>query len=122
MTKPEDAPTVEAVGTPLEPPVRRRWRAPTAAPGELVMRWGKLPNESPDMCMAWGEGCSKRDGALLHYMLGSKRMRWRDGVPHFDPSFLEELETRGYDLTTLRFSVRKKQAHNAELTGRPALR
>lgn len=23
MTKPEDAPTVEAVGTPLEPPVRR---------------------------------------------------------------------------------------------------
>jgi len=76
------------------------------------MRWGKLPNEEPDMCTAWGAGLSKRDGALLHYMLASKRMRWRDGVPTFEPSFLEELEARGYDLTTFRFSVRKKQAPN----------
>jgi len=98
----------------LDRRVRRRWRAPKAAPGELLMRWGKLPHENPDMCMAWGEGCTRRDGGLLHYLLCSKRMTWKDGNPRFEPSFLEELEARGYDLTTLRFSVRKKEAPNGD--------
>ncbi len=102
--------------------VRRRWRAPTAAPGELAMRWGKLPHENPDMCMVWGEGCGKRDGALLHYLLCSKRMNWRGGKPNVEPSFLEELEARGYDLTTLRFSVRKKEAPNVEANRAPVPR
>lgn len=77
------------------------------------MRWGRLPNEAPGTCFAAGDGLSKRDMALLHYMLASKRMRWKEGAPTFEPSFLEELEARGYDLTTLRFSVRKKEAPNA---------
>lgn len=104
--------TTAADGRPFERRVRR-WRAPTAKPGELVMRWGRLPNEAPGTCFAAGDGLSKRDMALLHYMLASKRMRWKEGAPTFEPSFLEELEARGYDLTTLRFSVRKKEAPNA---------
>jgi hypothetical protein len=111
--------TKPAVGIPLDRMVRR-WRSPTAKPGELVMRWGKMPRDAPDMVMAWGAGCSKRDGALLHYMLASKRMHWTDGTLTFEPSFLDELEARGYDLTTLRFSVRKKEAPNAQLSGRAA--
>lgn len=102
-----------AVGIPVDRPVRRRLRAPTAAPGELMMRWGKMPHDAPDMCFSWGAGCSKRDGALLHWLLASPRKdyRYEDGVV-FEPSFLEELAARGYDLTTLRFSVRKKTTPN----------
>jgi hypothetical protein len=72
--------------------------------------------------MVWGEGCGKRDGALLHYLLCSKRMNWRGGKPNVEPSFLEELEARGYDLTTLRFSVRKKEAPNVEANRAPVPR
>jgi len=73
------------------------------------MRWGKIPHDKPDMCLAWGDGCSKRDGALLHWLLASPRKDYQhDKGVVFEPSFLEELEARGYDLTTLRFSVRKK--------------
>lgn len=71
------------------------------------------------MCMCWGDGCSKRDGNLLHYMLASKRQRMIYGEEQklkgganvtFDPSFIEELEARGYDLTTFKFSIQKKVA------------
>lgn len=94
----------------------KRYRAPKAKPGELKMQWGKLPGDSPDMCFCWGDGCSKRDGALLHYLLASKRQRMLYGEEQrqaganvaFDPSFIEELEARGYDLTTFKFSIQKK--------------
>lgn len=51
----------------------------------------------------------KPDGHLLYGFMSLKRPR-RDlgGDVVFDPSFLEELEVRGYDITTLRFSVRRK--------------
>ena len=110
---PEANQTAPAVGIRLDRTVRRRWRAPTAAPGELMMRWGRMPHDAPDMFIAWGEGCSKRDGALLHWLLASPRQDYRyDAGVVSEPSFLEELEARGYDLTTLRFSVRKKAAPN----------
>jgi len=73
------------------------------------MQYGKLPYEDPDMVIAWGEGTSKRDGNLLHYILCCKRQRTvygkerEDNGGHsvaFDPSLIEELEQRGYDITT----------------------
>jgi hypothetical protein len=97
----------------------KRLRAPNAKPGELKMQWGKLPGDCPDMCFAWGDGCSKRDGNFLHYVLASARPthnRDEHGRPMFDKSVLEQLDERGYDLTTLRFSIRKKPS-NAKLTG-----
>lgn len=63
---------------------------PKAKPGELIMRWGKVANEEPCVCFSWGEGVSKRDRLLLC-------------------SVLAKLEDQGYDLTTLMFSVSKKQ-------------
>lgn len=95
----------------------KKFRAPRAKPGQLKMQWGQLPGDNPDMCFCWGDGCSKRDGNLLHYMLASKRQRVvygeekdkNGGSPVvFDKSFLEELEARGYDLTTFKFSIQKK--------------
>ena len=81
-----------------------------AAPGQLRMFYGRLPNDSAgDVIYAWGDGCSKRDGALLNWILGNKRA---PSVPggEWEPSLLDELKARGYDLTTLEFSIRKAPA------------
>lgn len=78
-----------------------------AAPGQLRMFYGRLPDDSaPDVCFAWGDGCSKRDGALLHWIIGSKRAPTVPGRD-WEPSLLDELKSRGYDLSTLEFSIRK---------------
>lgn len=78
------------------------------------MQWGKMPRDTPDMCYAWGDGCSKRDSILLHNALACQKPDVFAEHPFAKmlPSVLEELEARGYDLTTLRFSVRKKEPPN----------
>lgn len=77
-----------------------------AGPGQLRMFYGRLPGDAPDVIYSWGAGCSKRDGALLNYIIGSKRPPLSPGEP-WDPSLLDELVARGYDLSTLEFSIRK---------------
>ena len=79
-------------------------------PGELVMMWGYADGEGPDICYFAGEGVDRTDQRLLHNVLASPRM-----VPDlhsplhftFDPSFIDQLKSRGYDVTTLRLSIRK---------------
>lgn len=51
----------------------------------------------PDMCYDWGEGCSRRDARLLSATFS----------PVGGNDLFKELESRGYDLKTLRFSIRK---------------
>jgi hypothetical protein len=73
------------------------------------MFYGRLPGDSaPDTLYAWGDGCSKCDGALLNCVLGSKRPPIVPSEP-WQPSLLDELEARGYDLATLNFSIKKKE-------------
>jgi hypothetical protein len=86
----------------------KRWRAPKAKPGELKVQWGKLPNEfCPDLTFSWGKGCHKADVNLLYYHLTGKRF-WPGSYEH-DPGLVEELEKRGYDITTLKFTIQKKE-------------
>jgi len=90
-------------------------RKPKAKPGELKMQWGKPPGDCPDMWFVGGDGCDNRDVKFLHYVLASARptMNKDDfGMPVFDKSVLEQLDERGYDLTTLRFSIMKKPAND----------
>ena len=56
----------------------------------------------------------KKDGMVCHHYLAcehkgyvylEKEGRWGEG---YMPSFFKELEKRGYDLTTLKFSIKKK--------------
>lgn len=91
----------------------------------LSVRWSKarehgrskLNDEMGDVLYEWGEGCGNSDGSLLHYHLGVGRME-RDfskpgGPWSQEPSLIEELVKRGYDLTTLKFSIRKKPLESA---------
>lgn len=98
----------------------KRYRRKDAKPGQLLVYYGKLPHENPDIIFAWGGGgAAKCDANLLTYVFSGKRQRHihdpeelkkNGGYPiAFDPSLLEELETRGYDLTTLKFSIEKKK-------------
>jgi len=55
---------------------------------------------------------SKADGALIWFGLDSKRCSPRMGQflnVCWDPSLLDELRQRGYDLKTLRFSIRRTE-------------
>lgn len=53
------------------------------------------------------------DGRLVHSVMGCLRARLdysqERPTPVYDPSFVDELEKRGYDITTLRFSVMLKE-------------
>jgi hypothetical protein len=86
----------------------------------LSARWSKarehgvsrLNDQMGDVLYEWGEGCKSADGSLLHWVLGCEHPRMSTGgMPmEWDQSFLKELHARGYDLTTLRFSIRKRQS------------
>lgn len=89
----------------------KRVRRPKLKEGELRVYWGRLHGDYPDVIYEWLGGASmRRDSALLHNCIGSKQPDCF-ATPLFSkmhPSLLEELESRGYDLTTLRFSIMKK--------------
>jgi hypothetical protein len=69
-----------------------------ASAGELKARWSKRER---DVLMEWGGvGADKSDGSWLH--------SWLSYHKGFDGTFLAELDRRGYDVTTLRISVKRK--------------
>lgn len=94
----------------------KRHRMPRPIPGVLHMKWANEgeargwnrhdPSLRGDVAWAWGEGCSKADGALMHSVMCTGP--WSITLRRCEPSLMEELVKRGYDLTTLRFSIRKK--------------
>jgi hypothetical protein len=97
----------------------KRYRSPALKPGMLRIYYGKTDRyEAPDVCYQWGgAGASKCDSHLLYGAFSCKRLelvygdeRLREGAPYkFGPSLLEELEARGYDLTTIKFSIELKK-------------
>lgn len=99
----------------------KRYRRLKARPGELRVRWAIAePGDRPSLIYAWGEGCHKSDGGLLSHVLEGKRPRANFDLDRtkpfsifdavvYDPSLVKELEARGYDITTLQFSVQKKK-------------
>ncbi len=97
----------------------KRVRTLTAKPGELKVGWGRADAHSdPDLCCAWGpwEHRVSPDARMLLGVLSDKRMRY--GFPKMDiiyePSLREELEARGYDITTLKISIQKKTKTDGE--------
>lgn len=83
----------------------KRYRTPKAKDGQLKAQWGKLPHETPDLIYVWGDGVPRCDSRLLYNIFSMKR--FPPGSFEADPSFLDELKARGYDLTTIKFSVEK---------------
>ncbi len=94
----------------------KRYRQKKCKPGQLLLYWGKLPHDNPDIVGAWGgEGADKRDSHLIMSTFCSPRVtlvfneedkRKAHGRPYyFDHSLMDELKQRGYDISTLKFSI-----------------
>lgn len=75
-------------------------RAPKAKPGELKVAWGKEKGDDPELFFCWGQGTSKRDNNLLMHFFSQKM------TPE-GKSISQELQERGYDISTLKFSISK---------------
>jgi hypothetical protein len=91
----------------------KRYRTTPAKPGELKGYYGKPDRyNGPDFCAAYGEGAAKADMNFLLYHFSNRFFVPTlnpDGFGHKEiPSFIQELESRGYDITTLKFSIQKK--------------
>lgn len=93
----------------------KRFRRRKAKPGQLLVYYGKLPHDRPDVLLAWGgEGATKNDAHLVYGVLCMHRIEMEIGDRHTFQhvrvhSLIEELERRGYDITTLRFSIERKE-------------
>jgi len=69
-----------------------------AKPGQLKMGWSK---REEDIKYSWGgDGADRCDASLLHMVLTTP-------FKYFDKTFQGELIERGYDITTLKFSIQK---------------
>lgn len=66
---------------------------PRQTPRTLKAGWGSSSESHNDLHYVWGEGIQTCDARLLNSHL---------------PELVKELEKRGYDLKTLRFSVKLK--------------
>lgn len=89
---------------------RKRFGQPRKQDGVLKCAYGNLRGEL-DLIYSWGAGVPKADSKLLHWAFAGKRLSIMDGRT-LDPSFIEELEKRGYDITTFKFSIKLKQQPN----------
>ena len=96
----------------------KRWRTPVAKPGEIKIVYGKADRYSaPDLCVAWGSGTDmKCTGRLIMNALTEKTLHAKFPGPghEYRPSLVDELEARGFDITTLRLTIQRKEATDVE--------
>ena len=84
---------------------------PIPKEGQVKVAWARQPHHEPDVCIGWGVGVPKADANLILHALTSERMTldFPSGKHRWDKSLVDELEVRGYDITTLKFSIQKKE-------------
>lgn len=87
----------------------KRYRRPKVKEGQIIVQRGKIDG-AVDICIFYGDNVPRCDRALVINSLATERQRTDLSTmqPAFDPSLLDELEARGYDLDTLRFSIERK--------------
>lgn len=81
-----------------------RVHVPKAKPGQLVAKWGRpSTGDDPDLVYAWGgSGADKSDSRCLMSAL-------EDAPTSSGLGLRAELEARGYDIRTLKFSINLKE-------------
>lgn len=87
-----------------------RYRVPTPKPDQISVVWGKADSfASPSLVYVYPDRDGKSDCRVL--MEAIEEPRHRTGETR--RSLAAELEARGYDLTTLRITIRRKQKEPA---------
>jgi hypothetical protein len=81
---------------------KRRYHVPLAKPNQQIVRYGREDSySSPDVLYAWGPGVDMKPTSRCIMRA------FEDAIVHDGMTLRQILEDRGYDLTTLRFSIMK---------------
>jgi len=81
--------------------MKKRWGVPRAKPNELKIAYGKYEGDLDLFYCHGGKEAYKCDASLLRHFV--------EGVEYFEGRNLrQELEHRGYDITTMKFTIKKK--------------
>ncbi len=84
---------------------------PPKKDGAIKFQHGRLDGEY-DFLVLYGNDVPRCDRALVMQSFTSKVLRqdWKNnGAVIFEDSFIEELDKRGYDTTTIKFSIERKE-------------
>lgn len=74
----------------------------------LAYRFGVLDKHTgPDFIASYGPGCDRADANLL---LSTFNADWAVNGQVVQKSLVSELEARGYDTKTVRFTIQKRKA------------
>ena len=82
----------------------KRYRRPKVIEGQIKFQRGRLDGDV-DMCMYYGDNTPKPDRNLVMNTFCFNDYDFINKKPK--RSFIKELELRGYDLDTLKFSIKK---------------
>lgn len=91
------------------PPTKHREKR--IKPGVLAAYYAKLRYDDPDVVIHNEAPAGRADAHYLHSILNTSTYNYK-GEEQL--SIMEELQVRGYDITTLNFSIRKV---NVEVKG-----
>ena len=78
--------------------------------GKIIVRWDKFEN---DILYLWGAGVPRCDTSLVNSALSYDFHRKDNDIYH---GLIQELEKRGYDLTTFRMEIKKKPSTKQKST------
>lgn len=81
----------------------KQFRQPKAKKGELLVKYGTLNGDKDIYYCYNGDASMKRDTRFLSSFFESYKSMY--GL-----TFIEELKQRGYDITTLKVSIKKLDA------------
>ena len=84
----------------------KRYRAPRVQEGQIKLQRGRIDG-IVDTCVFYGDTTPRCDRALVMNAFCFESRGYNNEVR---PSLIEELEKRGYDLDTLRFSIERKSS------------
>lgn len=89
---------------------RKRLSQVRAKPNQIRLKYGLCEGER-DYVAAHGDGTDRQDSYLLFDVLAYMRKPRPCAIPGWkpdEPSILDELEARGYDIKTLEITIQKK--------------
>lgn len=87
----------------VNPHPGKRYRRRTAKDNQIMLYYGKAYTyDAPDICVAWGKQAGKPTANLI-------MSAFCETHKLIDVSLIEELDRRGFDVTTIKFSIEKKR-------------
>ena len=81
---------------------------PPKKDGTIKFQFGRNEGEL-DFLVLYGNDVPRCDRALVMNLFTSKNMNYdyKNMKPTFDDSFIDELKSRGYDTSTIKFSIER---------------